>query len=123
PAPRSFSGVGPDRRMPFPLHRSHQLEVRRLLDQSDEPRAHAPAGSCHHDPDLPLPFHHPSLRKTTPPLRINSNPPHSPHPDLASLFLEKPSAGDTAWVPGLPVAPGMQPVHSVGRTAGSAGPR
>src|SRR5438445_575791 len=76
-APHGFSSVGPDRRMPFPLHRPHQLEVRRLLDQSDEPRAHAPAGPNHHDLDLPLPFHHPSLRKTTPPLRINSNPPHS----------------------------------------------
>src|SRR5437660_7215337 len=32
-------------------------------------------------------------------------------------------AGDTAWVPGLPVAPGMQRVPSAGRTAGSAGPR
>src|SRR6266480_3261157 len=32
-------------------------------------------------------------------------------------------AGDTAWASGLPVAPGMQRVHSAGRTAESAGPR
>src|SRR5438093_95085 len=32
-------------------------------------------------------------------------------------------AGDAAWAPGLPVAPGMQRVPSVGRTAGSAGLR
>src|SRR2546425_12427386 len=32
-------------------------------------------------------------------------------------------AGDAAWAPGLPVAPGMQRVPSVGRTARSAGLR
>jgi hypothetical protein len=42
--------------MPFPLHRSRQLEVRRLLDQTDEPRAHATAGPSdnHFDHENPV---------------------------------------------------------------------
>src|SRR5437867_3185216 len=55
-APRGFSGVGPDRGMPFPLHGPHQHTVRRLLDQTHQPRAHAPAGSRddHFDHENPV---------------------------------------------------------------------